>query len=352
MPERKIQSIEDGDNSSTPKRRIVRRIVRRVPKPKEVVPEVAAPEVVAAPATIQMPSIMGNGRVIEPSKEAKALLADEEPVHVEEPTRPAFVEPPQEKSGPKEMILEQLGQKKERPAAKAQNALSPEGRSPIESIWPYIAAAKQHSGAEAPQGRPEPQPRAMGTAEVEEVEHHYFAWMPWVLIPLAVVGIVLFGLSYFAGAEVLVTPKIQQVPVIADLLTEKNADPAKLVPLTVLILEDKVTSDVPATESKTTIATASGKVTVYNKQKVAQTLIKTTRLESPDGKIYRIRENVKVPAATGDKPGTLEVTIFAESAGPEYNRKSPTDFTIPTRLRKEHGRNFWWFLWCKEIRFK
>lgn len=329
MPERKIQSNEDGEISSPPKRRIVRRIVRRVPKPKEVATGPVVSEEIAALPILQKAPVTGSGRVIEPSKEARALLADEEPVHVEEPTRPAFVAPPQEKSGPKEMILEQLGQKKERPAIQNQSTLSPEGRSPIESIWPYIAAAKQHTNADATVERADSKTRNMNNPEVEEVEHHYFAWMPWVLIPLAVVGIVLFGLSYFAGAEVLVTPKTQQVPVIADLQTEKNADPAKLLPLTVLILEDKVTSDVPATESKTTIATASGKVTVYNKQKVAQTLIKTTRLEAPDGKIYRIRENVKVPAATGDKPGTLEVTVYAESAGPEYNRKAATDYTIP-----------------------
>jgi hypothetical protein len=52
-------------------------------------------------------------------------------------------------------------------------------------------------------------------------------------------------------------------------------------------------------------------------------------LEAADGKIYRIHENVTIPAAKVTKPGTLDVTVYAESSGPDYNRKGPAEFTLP-----------------------
>lgn len=82
-------------------------------------------------------------------------------------------------------------------------------------------------------------------------------------------------------------------------------------------------------ETKKVEAKSSGKIIIYNTYSTEpQRLIKNTRFESPEGKIYRINQSVVVPGKTADKPGSVEVVIYADSFGAEYN-SAPTDFTIP-----------------------
>lgn len=68
----------------------------------------------------------------------------------------------------------------------------------------------------------------------------------------------------------------------------------------------------------------TGTVTIYNNTNVPQPLIKTTRLLSPDEKLFRIKETIKVPAN-----GQIEnVAIYADQSGSEMAIE-PTTFTIP-----------------------
>lgn len=95
------------------------------------------------------------------------------------------------------------------------------------------------------------------------------------------------------------------------------------------------------TLSKTLLATAeqqvekqaSGRIKIINKHKEdPQELVKNTRFQTSNGLIYRIRDSIVVPGYTMSGstlvPGTLEVEVFADSAGEEYNT-SNVDFTIP-----------------------
>ncbi len=298
MPENKIKNTSSEQESPKPKRRIVRRIVRRIPKKaiSNDVIETKIPLREARQTIIKDHEIIADETPVTPSIE-DTVVKDEDESY----------------SNPKDMILKQLSHSREK-SSKIENT--------EDNIWPYANIPHQR--------------RNRIDSDDEEAEEEfennkkYFSWIPWVIIPLTVTGIVIFALSYFAGAEVLITPTKVDIPAIsADIITEKDVDESKLTPLSVLIIEEKVSVDTQASEAKTTIATASGKVTIFNKQKVAQTLIKTTRLESEDGKIYRIRENIKIPAMNGDKPGSIDVMVYAESAGPDYNKKSGTDFTVP-----------------------
>lgn len=68
---------------------------------------------------------------------------------------------------------------------------------------------------------------------------------------------------------------------------------------------------------------ASGKITIYNNYSSApQKLIATTRFETSDGKIYRIKDAVSVPGM-----GTRDVIVYADNAGDEYNI-GLVDFTV------------------------
>jgi hypothetical protein len=77
------------------------------------------------------------------------------------------------------------------------------------------------------------------------------------------------------------------------------------------------------------VSKASGKIVIYNAYgESTQKLVKNTRFESPEGKIFRISETVVVPGKTQDGPGKVEVKVTADSTGDSYNIK-PSKFTIP-----------------------
>jgi len=78
---------------------------------------------------------------------------------------------------------------------------------------------------------------------------------------------------------------------------------------------------------------AHGSVVIYNEySSSSQALVATTRLESSDGKIFRLVKNTVVPGTItvggSLQPGAIEAEIIADQAGDEYNIDS-TRFTIP-----------------------
>lgn len=79
---------------------------------------------------------------------------------------------------------------------------------------------------------------------------------------------------------------------------------------------------------------AAGTFTIYNVYSSApQTLVATTRLQAPNGKIYRLVSQVVVPGAkvlAGKiTPSSIDVDVTADQAGPDYNSGAITKLTIP-----------------------
>lgn len=153
------------------------------------------------------------------------------------------------------------------------------------------------------------------------------------LFSLAVVGIcaVLGTLlsTVFAGATVAVTPRIEQVTLPASLQAAPNA-PTGVLSYQIVTVTRSSSVTVAAQGSKKVSRPATGVITISNSYSAAsQRLIANTRFESSDGKIYRIHDSVTVPGAAGAKPGTVSVTIYADSAGPDYNKSAGATFTIP-----------------------
>lgn len=78
---------------------------------------------------------------------------------------------------------------------------------------------------------------------------------------------------------------------------------------------------------------SSGAIIIYNTfSRASQTLIKSTRFETPDGKIYRIDKTISIPGTklSGGKiiAGSAETTVYADAPGEEYNLEF-SDFSIP-----------------------
>jgi hypothetical protein len=78
----------------------------------------------------------------------------------------------------------------------------------------------------------------------------------------------------------------------------------------------------PAPASNDVIA--RGTVRIINTYSKKQTLVKTTRLLTPDNKLYRIDATVTVPPG-----GEVSVAAYADQVGSQYVLTAPTKFTIP-----------------------
>jgi hypothetical protein len=73
---------------------------------------------------------------------------------------------------------------------------------------------------------------------------------------------------------------------------------------------------------------ARGKVTIYNKYSSAdQPLVKTTRVLSKEGKLFRLIDSVTVPGMEGETLGKIEVKVIADQPGIDFNIESSI-FTI------------------------
>lgn len=156
----------------------------------------------------------------------------------------------------------------------------------------------------------------------------------WVIaiIALAILGSV--GASIiFKKATISVTPKSQKV-ILPSAITAYLDAPTGELQFQTITTTNVGNKTVPASGEAHVEKRSTGTITIYNEYSTAvQRLIKNTRFEAPDGKIYRIDQSIVVPGATKKADGTLtagtiDVVVSADSAGDMYNRGLDT-YTIP-----------------------
>ncbi|MAF79769.1 hypothetical protein CL629_01685 [bacterium] len=90
----------------------------------------------------------------------------------------------------------------------------------------------------------------------------------------------------------------------------------------------------PATGEDEVERKATGKIKIFNEfSSKSQALVARTRFETPDGLVYRLFEQVTVPGADvveGEiEASSIEVEVYADEAGEEYNIGPVPKFTIP-----------------------
>ncbi|OHA27279.1 MAG: hypothetical protein A3C06_00455 [Candidatus Taylorbacteria bacterium RIFCSPHIGHO2_02_FULL_46_13] len=160
----------------------------------------------------------------------------------------------------------------------------------------------------------------------------------WVIIvgSLLLLGAVLVAASMtFSSATVVIKPK--QATAVVDVSIPLGITSASGVSGVVVTATSSASQVIAATKEQDVQRKASGQIVIYNNySSESQRLIKNTRFQSPDGRIYRIDTSVVVPGQTienGKKvAGNLTVTAYADSAGTEYNLSLASlkgDFTIP-----------------------
>lgn len=190
-----------------------------------------------------------------------------------------------------------------------------------------------------PPRRPAPEPpKPEKPAKASSPKVHQYSFRR-IFIPLGL--LTFFSLAavlafiFLPSVDIFVTPQTAERKLDLD-LTGKTGDgvEASGTTLPVWTLESDVT--VTITQEATGLPSsgssserAGGTVTITNNYgSEPQTLVATTRLETDDGKIFRLVEQVEVPGKSGDTPGSIQARVIADRAGSEYNI-GPSTFTIP-----------------------
>ncbi len=149
-------------------------------------------------------------------------------------------------------------------------------------------------------------------------------FMLWALLVVAVCAGGVAGISMmYAGASVVAVPRTETVVASTTLVAQTTA-PVGILAFSRVSATQSATTTVPATGTKRVSRTAHGTVTISSTYTSSQRLIANTRLQAPDGKIYRLASSVDLPAE-----GSVVAAINAESPGESYNRSGSTTFKLP-----------------------
>lgn len=135
-----------------------------------------------------------------------------------------------------------------------------------------------------------------------------------------------------SGASLVVYPKKESAYFNGSI----RADYTPEAPLTfeMMTLSESMDKTIPSVKEASVKEFAKGEVTISNTYSPdSQRLIANTRFETPDKKIYRIREALEVPGLTKNAKGEvvagkITATVYADAPGEEYNIAS-AKMTIP-----------------------
>ena len=150
---------------------------------------------------------------------------------------------------------------------------------------------------------------------------------PWgtAVVSIIIVALCIGALYLFSGAKITIDPRVDTGSVAGTFTATYESG---TLPFSLITVQKTASESVDAESTVTASDTAHGTITVYNEQEKAQPLVKNTRFQTPEGLIFRIRDGITVPAARTGSPGSLSVTVYADSPGADYN-VGATTFTLP-----------------------
>jgi hypothetical protein len=142
-------------------------------------------------------------------------------------------------------------------------------------------------------------------------------------VAIACILFLIFALSVlFAGATVEVTPRVGNIELDELLTAKKDPIDSKDLSFEMVALEGEDSVSISSTEKKYVEKKATGKVRLFNDySEKPQSLLIDTRLVATDGKIYKTVKALTIPGKVGNTPGSIDVDIYADVAGEEYNKK-------------------------------
>ncbi|MCK4387038.1 MAG: hypothetical protein KAV41_03090 [Candidatus Pacebacteria bacterium] len=172
-----------------------------------------------------------------------------------------------------------------------------------------------------------------GSSQKGENKFARFGKKFWIAAASLAAVFVVF-LSFLSSSVVItVIPKQLVQRVDANFIAVSKSEIGG-VPFDVMMLDEVGTQGAPVAGEEEILEKANGRIIIFNNyNKMGQRLIKNTRFVTPEGLIYRIKKSVVVPGQKLNEvgkivPGSVEVTVYADKAGEEYNI-GLSDFTVP-----------------------
>lgn len=170
-------------------------------------------------------------------------------------------------------------------------------------------------------------------------------WLRNLFIILIILGIC-GSAGYWAIAEVLpratieLTLKDYPVDLVMPVKIDINEPTLKeekgilIVPGELVKSRKNLTMNFPTQNKEKVEKYAEGKLIIYNVySSEPQTLVEKTRFETPDGKIFRLKQRIIIPGAkvqTGKITSSqIEAAVVADKPGDEYNIGPIAQWTIP-----------------------
>ena len=149
--------------------------------------------------------------------------------------------------------------------------------------------------------------------------------LKWGFILLGILVFFFIISNFFHGADVKIEPRRETVP-LETIFSASNED-EELASYEVVSLESSGTSRVTATGEEEVQEVATGVITISNTG-AATTWVRTTRFEANDGKLYRADSAVSVPAGSSGNPSEVDVRVYSDQPGEEFNVDSGLTFTV------------------------
>lgn len=143
----------------------------------------------------------------------------------------------------------------------------------------------------------------------------------FLIVTLILLGVIIFFTSKKANIVIVAKTDSKNINLEVGVGPQKTSDLAivGLVTTTRFSYSQKYSP----TGNKTTDGLATGQVTLVNETNAPQTLVKTTRLLTPSGVLFRLSDKVTVPAN-----GQVTAEVYADQPGAGGNI-GPSKFTIP-----------------------
>jgi len=154
-----------------------------------------------------------------------------------------------------------------------------------------------------------------------------------IIIFVVIVGGATALSAILGKTELTIYPEFREPNVNAD-FTAYPDQRADSLSYEILTLEATSEDQVEASGQVQIQEQATGLLTISKTTPSAERLIKNTRFRTPQGLVFRTQESTVVPGAVRNEagsltPGTIQVEVFADEVGEEYNIDANTSFDIP-----------------------
>ena len=147
-------------------------------------------------------------------------------------------------------------------------------------------------------------------------------------------GVFAWGYANYPKVSVVVFPKKEVLSKEIKIVAKEGVDSSSMSPEAIpgeyveMVISKSMDFDATGETYESDDGKARGKVVIKNEySSSAQPLVKTTRLLSKEGKLFRIVKDITVPGMDGETPGEIEVDVIADEPGEDYNI-GPSTFTI------------------------